>query len=102
MRNVVPSLTLVLAVASASAQTPSFTLIDPLPGLRFSNSSGISADGGAIAGYSADGNGSNVSFRWTASNRQDFGSGPVPPPNRPGGISGDGQYVVGQTLSSTW
>src|SRR3954469_2785971 len=88
------------SVPGALAQTPSFTLIDPPPGLPLSSAVGISADGTVVAGYGRNTNLTGyASFRWTSASRQDFGSG-VSPANQPTGISGDGQVVVGQTLGS--
>jgi probable HAF family extracellular repeat protein len=87
-----------LAASPALAQTPSFTLIDPLPGQTNSRIFALSADGRAAAGESYSfPTTAQAAFRWTsAAGRFDIGSLPGVPPFTSGrAISGDGQYVAG-------
>lgn len=86
----------VLAPITALAQTPSFTLLGAAPNNLGSVARAVSADGGVVAGYSVNLNGS-PGFTWTPSGgRSDFGLLPgMPATTQAYGISGDGLTAVG-------
>lgn len=97
---IVAHLLLIVAPTMSHAQSASFQGLGFLPGNSYSITTGVSADGSVVVGYSANGaDGPYQAFRWTATTGM-VGLGFVPggtsaASSSASGVNSDGSVIVG-------
>jgi probable HAF family extracellular repeat protein len=89
----------VLSTMATVAWSQSLTWLGTLPGGRYSEARGVSANGTVVVGFAVNAAGRERAFRWTASGgMQDLGTLPGYDRSFANAVSADGSVVVGEAV----